>query len=244
MVILATTVSSQQSLLCIADSAYDGDHAATVSQPRLLPSRALSQRPPFQLVPMPRGSLDRLKPLTVPARAPKPGQALMAVSTVGLNFRDVLNVLGMYPGDPGPPGGSHVGHSRSNALRSLTSQKNSRRCMRIVFPGTTVISQHIPAFATGSDLAGTVIKCCLSPQATSHARAGPEPLQAGDRAMGLAPGCLGSSALANAGTLVRLAPSVALAAASALPTVVLTAEAAFALAGLRQGQRLASAPVD
>ena len=23
----------------------------------------------------------------------------------GLNFRDVLNVLGMYPGDPGDPGG-------------------------------------------------------------------------------------------------------------------------------------------
>lgn len=28
---------------------------------------------------------------------------------VGLNFRDVLNVLGMYPGDPGPPGGDCAG---------------------------------------------------------------------------------------------------------------------------------------
>ena len=28
---------------------------------------------------------------------------------MGLNFRDVLNVLGMYPGDPGPPGGDCAG---------------------------------------------------------------------------------------------------------------------------------------
>ena len=28
---------------------------------------------------------------------------------VGLNFRDVLNVLGMYPGDPGPPGADCAG---------------------------------------------------------------------------------------------------------------------------------------
>jgi len=33
-----------------------------------------------------------------------PGQALIAVTAVGLNFRDVLNVLDMYPGDPGAPG--------------------------------------------------------------------------------------------------------------------------------------------
>ena len=28
---------------------------------------------------------------------------------IGLNFRDVLNVLGMYPGDPGQPGGDCSG---------------------------------------------------------------------------------------------------------------------------------------
>ena len=31
-------------------------------------------------------------------------EVLMRVLAVGLNFRDVLNVLGEYPGDPGPPG--------------------------------------------------------------------------------------------------------------------------------------------
>ena len=33
----------------------------------------------------------------------------VSVRAVGLNFRDVLNVLGMYPGDPGPPGGDCAG---------------------------------------------------------------------------------------------------------------------------------------
>ena len=36
-------------------------------------------------------------------------EALLRVRAVGLNFRDVLNVLGEYPGDPGPPGGDVAG---------------------------------------------------------------------------------------------------------------------------------------
>ena len=31
------------------------------------------------------------------------------VEAAGLNFRDVLNVLGLYPGDPGPIGGDLCG---------------------------------------------------------------------------------------------------------------------------------------
>ena len=34
---------------------------------------------------------------------------VLSVRAVGLNFRDVLNVLGEYPGDPGPPGGHTAG---------------------------------------------------------------------------------------------------------------------------------------
>jgi NADPH:quinone reductase-like Zn-dependent oxidoreductase len=34
---------------------------------------------------------------------------LLSVKAVGINFRDVLNVLGMYPGDPGAPGGDCAG---------------------------------------------------------------------------------------------------------------------------------------
>jgi NADPH:quinone reductase-like Zn-dependent oxidoreductase len=40
---------------------------------------------------------------------PAPGEVLLSVKAVGINFRDVLNVLGMYPGDPGAPGSDAVG---------------------------------------------------------------------------------------------------------------------------------------
>ena len=30
--------------------------------------------------------------------------AQVSIRAIGLNFRDVLNILGMYPGEPGDPG--------------------------------------------------------------------------------------------------------------------------------------------
>ena len=47
----------------------------------------------------------------------------VSVRAVGLNFRDVLNILGMYPGEPGDPGAdcagivSAVGPGNHNRLR-------------------------------------------------------------------------------------------------------------------------------
>jgi NADPH:quinone reductase-like Zn-dependent oxidoreductase len=38
-----------------------------------------------------------------------PNACEIRVRAVGLNFRDVLNVMGLYPGDPGPPGGDCAG---------------------------------------------------------------------------------------------------------------------------------------
>jgi NADPH:quinone reductase-like Zn-dependent oxidoreductase/acyl carrier protein len=59
---------------------------------------------PFELNITARGVLDNivLRPLT--RRQPGAGEIEIEVRASGLNFRDVLNVLGMYPGDPGPPG--------------------------------------------------------------------------------------------------------------------------------------------
>jgi surfactin synthase thioesterase subunit/NADPH:quinone reductase-like Zn-dependent oxidoreductase/aryl carrier-like protein len=56
-----------------------------------------------------RGLLDNvaLRPLT--RRPPGRGEVEIAVHATGLNFRDVLNVLGLYPGDPGPLGGECSG---------------------------------------------------------------------------------------------------------------------------------------
>ena len=42
--------------------------------------------------------------------------ATLQVKAVGLNFRDVLNVLGMYPGDPGAPGGDCAGTQQTDRM--------------------------------------------------------------------------------------------------------------------------------
>jgi acyl transferase domain-containing protein/acyl carrier protein len=51
-----------------------------------------------------RGILDNLRWTSVKRTPPGPGQVEIRVSASGLNFRDVLNALGMYPGEGGPLG--------------------------------------------------------------------------------------------------------------------------------------------
>jgi NADPH:quinone reductase-like Zn-dependent oxidoreductase/thioesterase domain-containing protein/NADP-dependent 3-hydroxy acid dehydrogenase YdfG len=64
---------------------------------------------PYRLDIEQRGSLDRLALVPAPRRAPGPDEVEIRVQATGLNFRDVLNALGMYPGDPGPLGGECAG---------------------------------------------------------------------------------------------------------------------------------------
>ncbi|WP_190127046.1 type I polyketide synthase, partial [Streptomyces inusitatus] len=58
-----------------------------------------------------KGTLDNLTLVPSPeSQAPlEPGQVRVAVRAAGLNFRDVLNALGMYPGDPGLMGSEGAG---------------------------------------------------------------------------------------------------------------------------------------
>jgi acyl transferase domain-containing protein/NADPH:quinone reductase-like Zn-dependent oxidoreductase/acyl carrier protein/NAD(P)-dependent dehydrogenase (short-subunit alcohol dehydrogenase family) len=74
------------------------------------------------IMPLPRGSLANLKLVLHNKESPGTGEVLVAVHAVGLNFRDVLNVLGMYPGDPGPPGGDCAGVVLATG-RNVTSFK-------------------------------------------------------------------------------------------------------------------------
>lgn len=53
--------------------------------------------------------------------ASREAEAILRVRAVGLNFRDVLNVLGEYPGDPGPPGADAAGVVESLKLHSSES---------------------------------------------------------------------------------------------------------------------------
>ena len=83
--------------------------------PRLvrMMGRTLPQTAPalssWRLAPERPGSLERLIRVSQNRRAPGPGEVEIAVEATGLNFKDVLNVLGLYPGDPGPLGGECSG---------------------------------------------------------------------------------------------------------------------------------------
>jgi myxalamid-type polyketide synthase MxaB len=59
---------------------------------------------PYQLTVRERGTLDNLQFTALARRTPAPDEVEVAVQASGLNFRDVLNALGLYPGDAGAIG--------------------------------------------------------------------------------------------------------------------------------------------
>ncbi len=63
----------------------------------------------YVLAPTERGAIDNLRLTEVDVAPPDEGYVQVRVEAAGLNFRDVLNVLGLYPGDPGPIGGDFAG---------------------------------------------------------------------------------------------------------------------------------------
>jgi acyl transferase domain-containing protein/acyl carrier protein len=63
----------------------------------------------YVLAPTERGAIDNLHLTETDVSPPAEGYVQVRVEAAGLNFRDVLNVLGLYPGDPGPIGGDFAG---------------------------------------------------------------------------------------------------------------------------------------
>ncbi|ORV60767.1 polyketide synthase [Mycobacterium europaeum] len=63
----------------------------------------------YVLAPTERGAIDNLRLAETEVPPPDAGQVQIRVEAAGLNFRDVLNVLGLYPGDPGLIGGDFSG---------------------------------------------------------------------------------------------------------------------------------------
>ncbi|GAC1348687.1 MAG: hypothetical protein NVSMB27_17520 [Ktedonobacteraceae bacterium] len=55
------------------------------------------------------GQLDSLRFQPAPRQEPGPGQVEIEVYAAGLNYRDVLNTMGVYPGDPIPLGAECAG---------------------------------------------------------------------------------------------------------------------------------------
>ncbi len=59
-----------------------------------------------------RGNLDELRLEPMPPRALAEGEVRLDVQSAGLNFRDILNALGRYPGEPGELGMECAGRVR------------------------------------------------------------------------------------------------------------------------------------
>ncbi|HXS84627.1 MAG TPA: SDR family NAD(P)-dependent oxidoreductase, partial [Mycobacterium sp.] len=81
--------------------------------PRLLPWARDGHLPipradDYILEPTERGAIDNLRLIEADVPPPSAGQVQIRVEAAGLNFRDVLNVLGLYPGDPGRVGGGDL----------------------------------------------------------------------------------------------------------------------------------------
>src|ERR1700752_2169553 len=49
------------------------------------------------------GAPENFESRDVPDAQPKPGEALIRVKAVGINFADLLQRMGIYPGTPKPP---------------------------------------------------------------------------------------------------------------------------------------------
>ena len=75
---------------------------------RLTPGQG-SGGAPWELQIAQPGTLDGLRLSTASRPVAGPGEVEIRVNAAALNFKDVLNVLGMYPGDPGPLGGECAG---------------------------------------------------------------------------------------------------------------------------------------
>jgi acyl transferase domain-containing protein/NADPH:quinone reductase-like Zn-dependent oxidoreductase/acyl carrier protein len=81
--------------------------------PRLLPwardgHLEIPRTTDYVLAPTERGAIDNLRLTELEVPPPDAGQVQIRVEAAGLNFRDVLNVLGLYPGDPGQIGGGDL----------------------------------------------------------------------------------------------------------------------------------------
>ena len=84
-------------------------NSSAISVPRLT-GFAASPDGPVRVHLLSRGAISNLSLERQPLmRAESGSEVKLRVRAVGLNFRDVLNVLGEYPGEPGPPGADVAG---------------------------------------------------------------------------------------------------------------------------------------
>lgn len=72
-------------------------------------AKPISQAAPWRIETAQSGSIEAFVRIPHDRRGPGPGEVEISVEASGLNFKDVLNALGQYPGDPGPLGSECAG---------------------------------------------------------------------------------------------------------------------------------------
>ena len=115
--------------------AAGGDEREAVAEGRLLHAprlerAALSLSGPVRLHLSARGALANLRVEAQPQWSSEvaEGEVELRVRAVGLNFRDVLNVLGEYPGDAGAPGGDFAGRVCGGSSGARVAAAGTEAC--------------------------------------------------------------------------------------------------------------------
>ncbi|GGC48545.1 type I polyketide synthase [Chelatococcus reniformis] len=101
---------------------------------------------PYRIDKAPEHGLDRLAVLPLERRRPAAGEVELEVVGMGLNFRDVLNAMGLYPGEAGPFGGECSGR----VVRVGPGVADLR-------PGDEVVALHYGTFASHVTLPAAVV---------------------------------------------------------------------------------------
>jgi NADPH:quinone reductase-like Zn-dependent oxidoreductase/SAM-dependent methyltransferase len=134
-------------------------------------------REPVRLEVTSPGILDSLELRPLARRAPGPGEVEVEVVAAGLNFRDVLSALGLYPGDAGPLGGECAG--RISAVGEGVSEFAVDDEVIAIAPGSLgsfVVIRREKVFPKPSRLtfveAATVLSAFMTATYTLHHLAG------------------------------------------------------------------------
>ena len=91
-----------------------------------------------------RGAIDNLHLVEIEVPPPSAGQVQIRVEAAGLNFRDVLNVLGLYPGDPGRIGGGDLSGIVTELGAGVTGFEVGQRVFGFM-PGSFATRVNVPA---------------------------------------------------------------------------------------------------
>ena len=104
-------------------------------------AKARPPREPYRLESTGQGTVEGLVVVPTGRRAPGRGEVEIKVQATGLNFRDVLNVLDLYPGDAGPLGAECAGE----VVRVGQGVRDIREGDRVVAVASGCFASHVIA---------------------------------------------------------------------------------------------------